>query len=309
MPFSSTHSSESQQFHQQHRLWAQSDTVTKQCPGYRLALPINISPFACYAHLRCSLPWSLELSADGIILRSSSCKRSVGRSSAEPCSACSSIASHQIIAGILHRLTHETHENTKLEWLNVNDLHKLVHRKNIQINDLKLDKLNKTRTLAHCANSVDSYRRLVMAIASNNIARVNAILAVAMRNHASPEMMIERLTLAAKGIYKVKSYTELDFKLSYVLWRTGGQRAANTYACAHGDPHTSTIARHWLTPPLIPSHSAPTPSHMAQNLNILFPSESSYANNCADNLHWDIQSQSMRLLSNDASDGTQGIIW
>ena len=104
-----------------------------------------------------------------------------------------------------------------------------------------------------------------------------------MRSHASPEMMIERLTLAAKGIYKVKSYTELDFKLSYVLWRTGGQRAANTYARAHGGPHTSTIARHWLTPPpLIPSHSAPTPSDMAQNLNILFPSESSYANNCTD---------------------------
>ena len=130
LPFPSTHSTKSQQFLQQHRLRAQSNTVTEQCPGYRLAIPIDISPFACYpyaAHLRRSLPWSVELSTDGITLRSSSCKSSVGRSSAEPCSACSSIASHQIIAGILHRFTHGTHENTKLEWLNLNDLHKLVH--------------------------------------------------------------------------------------------------------------------------------------------------------------------------------------
>ena len=187
------------------------------------------------------------------------------------CSKCSPIRTHAIVQGLFWRLNNGTRESTNYEWYNIRDLLVLLDRKNTQINTLKLTALNQARSLCHYATAIDGHKRLLIAIATSNFRRVNAIVAQGVRNNASVQTMISMIALSAQGLYQPKNYSEAEYELTYLLWKFGGPRVANLYAKACGGPHTTTVSRHRKVPPLLPSHSTPTIHEMTHNLDILYP--------------------------------------
>ena len=187
------------------------------------------------------------------------------------CLNCSEIRGHAIVEGLFWRLNNSTQECTNYAWYNLRDFLELIERKNKQINGLKSEGLNRARAIAHRTTALDGHRRLLISIATSNHHCINIIVLNGLQNNASIQTMISKIALAAQGTYQPKSYTQVEYQLTYLLWKFGGPRVANLYARACGGPHTNTVAHHCKVPPLVALHVAPTESQMLQNLNILYP--------------------------------------
>ena len=76
-------------------------------------------------------------------------------------------------------------------------------------------------------------------------------MAVAQHAGASVFSILERIKQAAQRTYSSKSYDEADYQLSYLIYKIGGQSAANIAHKALGIPSINTSKEHVNTMPLI----------------------------------------------------------
>jgi hypothetical protein len=70
---------------------------------------------------------------------------------------------------------------------------------------------------------MDDYDRLIMAIATNDVPRIHAIIETAMRNGASVRSMANRIIDAFEGLHRTKGFTELELDLGILIYRLGGR--------------------------------------------------------------------------------------
>jgi hypothetical protein len=247
------------------------------CSGYKLVFPEGQDPFSAYPfglHSMLTLPWSLIVTDNAMALHSDSCTNTprYTRNSSEPqpCSECSALHNHNIIMGIRHRALDGTHENTPWSYMSFAQLINSLKRKNQQIDQLKLKGLNTGKVLAIRNKNIDGWKRLAVAISAGNIKRISSLFRVELKNGAGVFGLLEKCNQAARLVYQPKSYDEADYHRAYLLWKLGGQSAANIAYRTLGVPSIDTARRHVGTSPLKTSAGIPTPSEINTNLAIAF---------------------------------------
>ncbi|KAJ7192450.1 hypothetical protein GGX14DRAFT_380137 [Mycena pura] len=101
--------------------------------------------------------------------------------------------------------------------------------------------LNMSRQLGSFAQKMGDYERLIMAIATNDVPRVNALLSTAIRNGASINTITAQLIEAVQGLRSTKGFTNFEHDLSLLIYRLGGHSLLYSLNHALGLPSLRTI--------------------------------------------------------------------
>ncbi|KAI0068069.1 hypothetical protein BV25DRAFT_1875223 [Artomyces pyxidatus] len=113
--------------------------------------------------------------------------------------------------------------------------------------------LNDARKLGVAAQRSSDYRRFVMAIAENDVPRVNAIVQTALNNGASVRAILHKLELAVDGLYHVRGFTDRDYDKSILVYRMGGRPLAYAMSQAYGLPTLRTLRNHTVFVRVMPT--------------------------------------------------------
>ena len=166
------------------------DNITAPCPGYQLILPDKLSPFTSYPfllHTQYTLPWTITVSAERLILYSTKCSGTEGISRTGknttplPCFSCARLHDHTVIMGIRHRILDGTHENTPWTFLTPGEMHTALKRKTQQVNNHKLRALNNATSIAIRNRHIQTWKCLAMAIGESDIPRLRALVSSQVR--------------------------------------------------------------------------------------------------------------------------------
>ncbi|KAJ7662776.1 hypothetical protein DFH06DRAFT_1088352 [Mycena polygramma] len=101
--------------------------------------------------------------------------------------------------------------------------------------------LNMSRQLATFARKMGDFERLIIAIATNDIPRINALVRTALSNGASINTITAQIIEAVKGIRSTKGFTKFEHDLSLLIYRIGGHSLLYSLNHALGLPSLRTI--------------------------------------------------------------------
>ncbi|KAK7015827.1 hypothetical protein R3P38DRAFT_2543278 [Favolaschia claudopus] len=223
-------------------------TSTRSCPGIIVQWPPELElnfnetfPFHRVPIGRSNgdLPFYIELQDGGkkVVAWSKTCTRLL-TPFAFHCHECDKVL------GRLNRLgsmAEHAEKGTNYRFLSHNQLKDLLVERTKENNDLKLESLNMSRQLATFARKMGDYERLVMAIAENDVPRINALLNTALRNGASVNTIIAQITEAVQGLRSTKGFTQFEHDLSLLIYRIGGNSLLYSLNHALGLPSLRTI--------------------------------------------------------------------
>ena len=99
------------------------------------------------------------------------------------------------------------------------------------------------KSLSKCSNALGMYRRLVLTISSNNIPRINKLLAVALKSGYSVTKILEMVAASIDGKYTAKGFDDKDLDLQNLAHLLGGGRLVYALQKATGAPSLTTIRR------------------------------------------------------------------
>lgn len=177
---------------------------------------------------------------------------------------------HNIIMGIRHRALDGAKERTPWAYLSSAQMFSSLRHKNDIINNLKLKSLTTSRMLGIRNRYIEGWKRLAVAVSTENIPRIKSLLAVAQCAGASVFSILERIKQAAQRTYSPKGYDEADYQLSYLIYKIGGRAAANIAQKALGIPSIDMSKEHVNTMPLVSSSKFPTTGELITNVMMCF---------------------------------------
>ncbi|KAJ7183908.1 hypothetical protein C8R46DRAFT_1309168 [Mycena filopes] len=238
------------------------------CSGFVFPHSLDY-PFKLHDAL--TMPWGFEYSNGVLALRSFGCARKsrVGHSN---CSACAFLPQESTLAGILKRADEGTHENTNYAYYGSGALIELLRRKDKRIQELRLRGLSLASKTIVQARSLSDYKRLVKAIGSGAVERVDRVVGIALRRKRGVRGILRIYDDAARGVYHPKSYTEEDDMRGLLIWRLAGNRVSDIVHRSLGLPSRSTLRTREMVPELIPSPGKPQVTEVAQNVQACFES-------------------------------------
>ncbi|KAJ7800856.1 hypothetical protein B0H14DRAFT_2529225 [Mycena olivaceomarginata] len=85
------------------------------------------------------------------------------------------------------------------------------------------------------------YERLIVAIATNDVPRVNTLINTALRNGASVNTITSQIIEAVQGLRSTKGFTDFERDLSLLIYRIGGNSLLYSMNHALGLPSLRTI--------------------------------------------------------------------
>lgn len=168
--------------------------------------------------------------------------------------------------GIRHRALDGAKERTPWAYLSSAQMFSTLERKNEIINALKLKSLAASRMLGVRNRHIDGWKRLAIAISTENIPRIKTLMATAQRAGDSVFSILDRIKKTAQRIYSPKGYAETDYQLTYLIYKIGGRAAANIAHRALGIPSIDSSKRHVAMSPLISSSKFPTAAELQSNV-------------------------------------------
>lgn len=204
------------------------NTSTPACEGFILQFPDGKSPHTTYPfalHNTLILPWDYSLKNGVMRLFAQSCC-GISEGESQACRPCRQLTKNKRLEGILMRMKDATHENTAFAYQGFSDLHETLHRKNRLIEFYRLRGLNQARKLLTKATALSDQKRLLMAIASGKVSRVDRLLSIGLRQKKGVRGLLALYVAAAEGHYCPKSFTEEEDLRSVLMWRLGGNRMA-----------------------------------------------------------------------------------
>ncbi|KAJ7851948.1 hypothetical protein B0H14DRAFT_2284862, partial [Mycena olivaceomarginata] len=123
--------------------------------------PHTSYPFGLHAEY--SLLWGYEFTDGSLFLRANTCiKRLCGEE--EECKSCAALFSNPNLQGILDRIVHGVHKNSRLAFHPIANLMEMYRRRTEQVREKNLLKLNDTRTIMRKMTTIDNQKELTMAI-------------------------------------------------------------------------------------------------------------------------------------------------
>ncbi|PBK59574.1 hypothetical protein ARMSODRAFT_777510 [Armillaria solidipes] len=243
------------------------------CSGYAPTLPPGSSPHLDYPtalHYHLNLPWDYSIKNGALILHSRECLRRVQESGLS-CRYCRKLQSEEVLEGIMDRMKDGTHENTTFAYLGHRQLTDRLHRKDRQINSLKLKGLNDTRLLHGRAAALDDHKRLIIAMKSGKVENLDRLIRIGLKRGLGPRGLLKLYEDAANGVYHPRSYEERDYLRAILFWRVGGVRAEEIAHRAYGLPGITTARDHSTMPAIVPSHSVPRVGEVESNIDSVLP--------------------------------------
>ncbi|KAF6747646.1 hypothetical protein DFP72DRAFT_821447 [Ephemerocybe angulata] len=249
-------------------------SVKRQCPGYHLPMPENCTPHTSYPfglHSAQHLPWNYFVQGDKMFLIAHSCQKTFLKGDTRSaCKSCSSLAQNTIIRGIRDRMNNGTHINTTFAYLGFDELVLALKNKTDQNQFLRFNALNQARSLERKKKGLSMYQRLTVAIASKDIPRIARVIHAGLQRRKGIAGILEKVTEAAQGVYKVKSFSENERMLGTLLWRIGGARVGHILHRALGLPSVGSLRNASVRIPVQPSAGKPTAAEISKNaLNML----------------------------------------
>ena len=242
--------------------------AARACNGYRLTFPEGKSPYSAYPfglHDVLPLPWTITLVNEVMTIFSRQC---TGRSNGEAgcCLSCQQLLKNKMIEGILTRLEEGVHPNAPFAYHGVSSLQELLQRKNTKIKFHRFRGLNQARKLLGKATALTEQKRLLMAISSGDVKRVDRVISVGLRQKKGVRGLLASVVAAAQGRYRPRSYTEEEDMYFLLIWRLSGNRVAGINHRAGLGPSVPYLRSRSIVPALIPSHGQPTTDQIATNV-------------------------------------------
>lgn len=247
------------------------------CTGVKITLPAGMNPFTAYPfalHTHIHLPWDVHLVRGELVLQAHSCRKVIKKERAE-CEHCTRLMSNAALSGILHRIEKGVHKNATNIYQPIAGLMRKLDANADALDTLRITKYRQTQRILKRACVLDEHKKFLMAIASGRVTRVHALVRTALRRNAGIKRIVALMDLAAKGLYKPKSYEEEAFLRGLLFLRLGGTRVAELAHRTCGTPAVSTLRRSALTQALIPSVGMPRSKEILDNIDIAFPDTAS----------------------------------
>jgi hypothetical protein len=247
----------------------------RRCQGHILDLG-GRSPWLSYPfglHPNLDLPWSVFVSDDNLILRSVNCCGAATETN-EGCMPCASLGTLDVLVDILERVVQGPHKNIRWQYLTVQNLIDLLHRKNQQINTLRLDQLNLERSLLVRAQHLEAFKQFLFAVAKGDIPRLHSLVDTMLRDGASIFAILEKIGMTSRQVYSPKNYADANYKQLFLFHKLGGRAVAELAHRTQGLPSIDATRRHIRAQPLHASPKMPTTSKMSANLDISYPPSS-----------------------------------
>jgi hypothetical protein len=188
----------------------QPKTSVYLCKGYALAFPDGQSPHDSYPfalHSQLELPWDYSVRNGRMALFARSCTRSVN-DGINSCRVCQNLFKNKTLEGILTRLEEGVNENLAFSYHSFRGLIEMLHRKNCQIEFYRLRGLNQARKLLSRTTALSDQKRLLMAIASGKVNRVDRLIAIGLAQKKGVRGLLQAYLKAGTGVYKPRSFTE-----------------------------------------------------------------------------------------------------
>jgi hypothetical protein len=127
--------------------------------------------------------------------------------------------------------------------------------------------LNQAKRLLGKAAALADQKRLLMAIASGDVHRVDGLISIGLQQKKGARSLLASVMATAQGHYHPKSFTEEEDMRSVLLWRLGGNRVAEILHRLEGAPSVSYLRSRSTVPPIIPSHAKPTVDQVSKNVD------------------------------------------
>jgi hypothetical protein len=241
--------------------------VSKPCEGFLLRFPPGQSSFGDYPiglHMKQSLPFEIaSIPANGttMILRSVTC------SGLASCTSCTELSENCHVKGIMKRMETGVREGSNLPYYGINGLYEIIHRKDTQIDNLRLGKLTTARVLSSKSATIDDWKRLYLALASGKVRNCERLLRVAVNHKRGVRGALQMYADAAMKHYQPRNTDEQSVLMAIVLWRLGGARVAEFAHRAMNLPGLTTLRRYSTMQPIIASYRFPTMSDVERNLH------------------------------------------
>lgn len=219
------------------------------------------------------LPWDPEVLQKRLYLRSHHCLEEVkitDTASSAICSSCNDLQYTPQYRNLVSRITNGCHESTKLVYQTMAQVVEKYRRRTRQYDNSRLTSLNAGRKLLVHAKEMDSYKRVLAAIASGEVKRVHAVLTVARRNGSGIHGIAGIINQAIDHLYSVKSFSEAEYHKAELAMRLGGAQLCEILHRADGLPAPRTVRTHSSFVQLLPSPSYPTVAEITTNIQRSF---------------------------------------
>jgi hypothetical protein len=253
----------------------ESSTQQAACNGYVFDFPDGQNPHTAYPftlHNSRSIPWDYSVRNGIMTLYSRSCDRYSQDGDTMSCKACQGLAKNGTLDGIRTRINDGVHKSAPLAYHGIGGLLNLMRLQDIDKEFYRLRGLNQTRKLLGKATALSDHKRLLIAMASGKVARLDAVLRIGLQQKKGIKGLLASLEAAAQGLYRPKSFTEEEDMRALLFWRLGGNRVANIYQRSLNGPSVSYLRRRSIVPAIIPSHAQPTVEQVQINVDSTFES-------------------------------------
>ncbi|KAJ7697289.1 hypothetical protein B0H16DRAFT_1840317, partial [Mycena metata] len=237
--------------------------VSRQCDGFIFPLKQNQTISDAYPiqmHDNGGLPWDFGTRHSCTGTR---------RPGHKNCGPCANLGNHNMLKGIINRSTDGVHENTNLVYQPMAALIGITRNKSVVIQSLRLGLLNNSRKLLTLSKSLSDHKRLVVAIGSGDVKRVDRVIAVCIKQKRGIRGMFDTYLRAAKGLWKTANTEEEDM-FGLAMLKLAGVRVTEIAHRALGLPGVTTLRNRMITPPLTASPGAPKVEEIQKNIEVCF---------------------------------------
>lgn len=241
-----------------------------KCNGYKPYLPVGISPYTSYPfglHDTFAIPWEPNLCGGVLVLFAKGCTKFSTSTKSLSCSECQQLKENKMLEGIIWRMANGVHKNATFAYHGISGLTDVLRRKDKQIVFYKLRGLNQAKKLLSAATSLTEQKRLLNAIASGRVSRVDHLLSIGLQQKKGVRSLLMSLELAARGFYKPKNYTEEEAMRGLLVLRMGGNRLAHILHNSQDAPSVSYLRSRSTVPIIIPSPAKPTIQEIEANVS------------------------------------------
>ena len=228
------------------------------CKGFKLDFPPGLSPHTAYPfalHAKLVLPWDYTVRNSVMTLSARSCT-GFSEGDRQLCRPCQQLIRNGTLEGILRRMDEGVHENSPFAYYGFSGLQELLRKKNQLVEFHRLRGLNQARKLLSKATALSDQKRLLMAIASGRVNRVDHVISLGLRQKKG-----------ARGL--LASCLEEEDMKALLLWKLAGNRVAEINHRSNGAQSVSYLRTRSTVPPIVPSHAWPTVDEVQSNVNAI----------------------------------------
>jgi len=113
-----------------------------------------------------------------------------------------------------------------------------------QRDEIRLNNLNMGKKVASMTALMDNHKRLLQAIAHNDVPRTSQLLRACLKHVDSVQSMISKFSDALDGLCRAKQFTSLDVDIGILILRIGWQRLCRTLHAALATPSPRYLTGH-----------------------------------------------------------------